>query len=229
MKTIGRIIRQHRMERGATQEELGNALSVSEKMVAKWEKGRALPDAETWARISEVLAIKPEALWNGTLRELKRTNRLLALLVALTAFFALVVSGFWIADYASQTETSLGYSDGVHHPIDVTMTQLLATPERYDGKLVRVKGVGNLEFEGNALYLSEQDWKHFTNAAVWINLGDEISYEEAQKYNGKYVLVEGIFDQEDKGHMGLFHGAISDVSRYELSWTYSWQEDSEAS
>lgn len=229
MKAIGRIIRQHRMEQGATQAELGNTLSVPEKTVAKWEKGRALPDAETWARLSAVLAIKPEELWSGTLRGLKRTNRLLVLLVTLTTFFALGVSGFLVADHVSQTETSLGYFDGVHRPIDVTMTQLLATPERYDGKLVRVQGVGNLEFEGDALYLSEQDWKYCTDAAVWISLGDDISYEEAQKYNGKYVLVEGVFDQADKGHMGLFHGAIRDVSRYELSWIYSWQEDSEVS
>ena len=100
---------------------------------------------------------------------------------------------------------------------DVTMIQLIANPEKYDGKLVRVIGVGNLEFEGNCLSLSKEDLKYGVGNSIWIELSAKaITYEEAKNYNGKYVIVEGIFDQDDCGHMDMFRGAIKSISRYEL-------------
>ena len=106
-----------------------------------------------------------------------------------------------------------------NHIEDVTMIQLIATPERYHGKLVRVVGVGNLEFEGNAIYLSKDDISYQVYNAVWLDFDNNttLSYAEAKKHNGKYVIVEGIFDKDHSGHMGLFHGAITNISRYELN------------
>ncbi|MBE6621024.1 MAG: hypothetical protein E7625_06665 [Ruminococcaceae bacterium] len=115
-------------------------------------------------------------------------------------------------------------SDGndKHNPanpdaISVSMLQLITTPEKYDGKLVRVIGVGNIEFEGNCISLSKEDWKYMAGNCIWLELSELATpYEEAVKYNGEYVIVEGIFDKDDRGHMGLFHGAIKQVSRYQL-------------
>ena len=106
-----------------------------------------------------------------------------------------------------------------NHIEDVTMIQLIATPERYHGKLVRVVGVGNLEFEGNAIYLSKDDISYQVYNAVWLDFDNNttLSYAEAKKHNGKYVIVEGIFDKDHSGHMGLFHGAITNITRYELN------------
>ncbi len=100
---------------------------------------------------------------------------------------------------------------------DVTMIQLIATPERYDGKFVKVIGVGNIEFEGNYIALNQEEYEHYTGNRIWIALGNKtISYEEAAQYNGKYVIVEGVFDKDDRGHMSLFCGSIKDVSRYQV-------------
>ena len=100
---------------------------------------------------------------------------------------------------------------------DVTMIQLIATPEKYDGQLVRVMGVGNLEFEGNCISLSKEDLKYGVGNSIWIELGEKaISYEEAQRYNGEYVIIEGIFDKDDCGHMDMFCGSIKNISRYDL-------------
>jgi len=39
----------------------------------------------------------------------------------------------------------------------------------------------------------------------------------AKDFNGKYVMVEGIFDMNNHGHMDLFSGSINNVSRI-ASW-----------
>lgn len=100
---------------------------------------------------------------------------------------------------------------------DVSMIQLIATPEKYDGEFVRVIGVGNLELEGNYISLSQEDWKFSVGNQIWIELGNiGISYEEATQYNGEYVILEGVFDKDDCGHFGMFHGSIKNISRYQL-------------
>lgn len=105
----------------------------------------------------------------------------------------------------------------------VTMIQLIANPEKYDGQLVRVIGVGNLEFENNCISLSKEDLKYRTGNSIWIELGEKaISYEEAKQYNGEYVIVEGIFDKDDCGHLNNFCGSIKNISRYELWDVYKY-------
>ena len=105
----------------------------------------------------------------------------------------------------------------------VTMIQLIATPERYDGQLVRVIGVGNLEFEGDCISLSKEDLKYSVGNSIWIELGEKaLSYEEAQRYNGEYVIIEGVFDKDDCGHMGMFCGSIKNISRYDLWDVYKY-------
>ena len=114
--------------------------------------------------------------------------------------------------------------DDKHNPanpdaIHVSMLQLISTPEKYDGKLVRVIGVGNIGFEDNCISLSKEDWKYMTGNEIWLEFSELATpYEDAVKYNGEYVIIEGVYNKENRGHMGLFHGAIEHVSRYQL-WT----------
>lgn len=128
---------------------------------------------------------------------------------------------------AKRVEAGYGDTPNAANPYakDVTMIQLIAAPEKYDGELVRVKGVGHLEFEGNCIALSKEDLKYSLGNSIWIELGERaISYEEAQTYNGEYVIVEGIFDKDDCGHMDLFCGSIQNVSRYELWDVYKFYD-----
>jgi hypothetical protein len=57
-----------------------------------------------------------------------------------------------LAGSAGSISASLGNS--------VSIVQLIATPEKYDGKVVQVMGFLRLEFEGNAIYLHEDDYTH---------------------------------------------------------------------
>ena len=101
---------------------------------------------------------------------------------------------------------------------EVSITQIIENPEEYHGKVVRVTGVGQLDMEGNILFLHKEDYDSSNvRNALWINLNEEIvDYDEAAKLNGKYVLVEGTFDMENSGGMGLYSGAVSGITRYKL-------------
>lgn len=108
-------------------------------------------------------------------------------------------------------------------PVDVSIVQLIATPERFDGKMIRVIGFLHLEFEGNALYLHETDFCHSISAnAVWVAVGWPPKDEQMARSNS-YVLLEGRFDAQSKGHFGMFSGSIRDVSRLN-----GWNVDAES-
>ena len=148
---------------------------------------------------------------------------ILSVLITLAVVFAVL---FGIKIYQNKLVES-GYSETPNsanqYAKDVTMIQLIATPEKYDGQLVRVIGVGNLEFEGNCISLSKEDLKYGVGNSIWIELDEKaISYEEAQQYNGEYVIIEGIFDKNDCGHMDMFCGSIKNISRYDLWDVYKY-------
>jgi hypothetical protein len=81
-----------------------------------------------------------------------------------------------------------------------------------------VEGVCAFEFEGNALYLSREDRKHgLTRNAIWASydtLGaGPYNLPFMFKFGGRHVLLEGHFSSRDKGHMGMFSGALTNVNR----------------
>ena len=90
---------------------------------------------------------------------------------------------------------------------------------KYDGKLVRVIGVAYLEFESNGIYLSKEHLENaVTKNALWIEINSQAvgkTEKELSKYNGQYVLVEGVFMKDNTGHMGLKSGSIMNITRFE--------------
>lgn len=60
MEKIGTIIRNHRIAKGLTQEELGNKVFVSKQAVSKWETEKTLPDIETVRKLCEILDINKD-------------------------------------------------------------------------------------------------------------------------------------------------------------------------
>ncbi len=234
MKSIGKLIQTRREEKALSREELGKMLSVSEQTVECWERNKAFPDNDTFQRLLALLELSPTVVLIESLRKTYSTRKkwiittasfLVTLATVLSVSFVLVPwlkyeqyqnlieEGYEFADNRGGKNVSNQYAE------DATMVELIATPERYHGKLVRVIGVGNLEFEGDCILLSKDEQKYRGDHRIWISFCDRaITYEEAQALNGKYVIVEGIFNMYDTGHMGMFQGAIEDVSRYELWW-----------
>ncbi|MFC1524344.1 hypothetical protein ACFL6N_06095 [Thermodesulfobacteriota bacterium] len=115
----------------------------------------------------------------------------------------------------------VGFGAVNHETINTSLINLIATPDKFHGKIVRVIGVSNIEFEGNGIYLSKEHLiNRVTKNALWLSLNFKIigkSEEELSKYNGQYVLVEGVFNKDDKGHMGLKSGSINNVTRF-MPW-----------
>ena len=194
-------------------------------------------------KLVDVLGINPTEIAGGTVQEIKKNRKLLTLLTIIgmiaVIFLCILIgmnhtkipieSGYQGSSNTTNTNyralIESGYREGVNmanfYAEDVSMVQLIAEPEKYDGKLIRVIGVGNLEFEGNYLSLSKQDYEHCTGNDIWIELGSRtIPYDEAVKYNGQYVIVEGIYDKDDKGHFSSFFGSIKQINRYQL-WEFT--------
>ena len=109
--------------------------------------------------------------------------------------------------------------DGSEHCIlwGPSLVELIARPELYDGRRVRVIGFVNFEFEGDAIFLSSEDWKHsvVTNS-LWVEAppGFQSDSGPARKQpNRRYVIIEGTFNARKRGHLGLGSGAIEHVTR----------------
>jgi hypothetical protein len=93
------------------------------------------------------------------------------------------------------------------------LIKLIANPDKWNGKRVRVMGYLHLEFEGNGIYVSKADFDNdVVKNGLWVTL-DENQKEQAKDANDGYVLIEARFDGNNYGHMGLWSGALWDVTR----------------
>jgi hypothetical protein len=97
------------------------------------------------------------------------------------------------------------------------MIELIARPELYDGKRIRVIGFVNFEFEGNGLYVSREDWQQSIHRnGVWIEPPKSFESDSgsaARRPNQQYVLVEATFRAGQGGHMSMWSGTLERVTR----------------
>jgi hypothetical protein len=101
-------------------------------------------------------------------------------------------------------------------PANVTLVQLITTPERFDGKLVRVIGFLRLEFEGNVLYLHREDYEHsILGNGIWVDVTPEMA-KQRKTLNMNYVLIEGVFSVTERGHLDAWSGSIKQIQRAEV-------------
>lgn len=62
---MGEIISSLRKEKGMTQKELADMLSITDKAVSKWERDLACPDIQTIPKLAQILEISVEELVNA--------------------------------------------------------------------------------------------------------------------------------------------------------------------
>ena len=108
---------------------------------------------------------------------------------------------------------AIGESVDACEPRDVSVIQLIATPELFDGQEVRVIGFLRLEFEGEAVYLHRED---FENSVAQNSVAIELSESQEhawRKLNNHYVIIEGRFSSVAKGHLGARAGSLQHITR----------------
>ena len=93
----------------------------------------------------------------------------------------------------------------------VSIVQLIARPEKYDRKVVRVMGFLRLEFEGDAIYLHEDDYRHAILKNGLTIVRNAKMEELADRLDLHYVILEGTFDVRS-GNMGLNSGTITNIT-----------------
>ena len=94
--------------------------------------------------------------------------------------------------------------------VTVSLIQLIANPEKYDGEHFGIIGFLRLEFEGNRLYLHEEDYK---NALRDNSVGLDVTRKQRQEFedrNMHYVLVAGTFKAGKRGSSQA-NGAMADI------------------
>ncbi len=111
--------------------------------------------------------------------------------------------------------TAKNYGDTNADAVNVSIIRLIAAPEEYDGKNVRVRGYINIEYEAMGIYMNKEDYEnHITKNAVWLEFDyDKLGtdFKQIQRLNKKYVDIEGIFNCGYNGHFDMYSGTIEDV------------------
>lgn len=113
---------------------------------------------------------------------------------------------------------ALSYEEG--NLLDVSIINLISNPKKFNGKHIRLEGILEWEFESHSVYLTRDDYNYgITKNAIWLDTNEEEFFEKSDdlnKMNGKYVIIEGVFNSGENGHFDMYSGAIENVTRMEL-------------
>lgn len=99
-------------------------------------------------------------------------------------------------------------------PLNVSMVALVANPEKYDGKFVRTIGFMCLEYEGDALYLREEDFRFRILKDAFALRLSQAQQKEFKNLSLKHVIIEGTVYANGPERWD-YAGAIGNVTRLE--------------
>lgn len=71
---IGEIIRDYRLKKELTQEELGKIFYVSRQLISKWENGRSYPDLNQLIKLSDYFDLSLDELMRGDKEMIKKKD-----------------------------------------------------------------------------------------------------------------------------------------------------------
>lgn len=90
----------------------------------------------------------------------------------------------------------------------VDLSEVVATPEAFDGGAITVTGYYYHDFEHSAIYPTQRD-PHATLYSEGIWIAGRLPFE---KFSNSRVKIEGTFSASSKGHLGQWHGSICATS-----------------
>jgi len=100
----------------------------------------------------------------------------------------------------------------------LSIINLIATPEKYHGKIVSIIGYAEIELENMSLCIMRKTSS--SRDCVWIELYEpevnielfEKREEQFRKFHKKIISLRGEFDMENTGHLGASSGAIKSIT-----------------
>ena len=96
-------------------------------------------------------------------------------------------------------------------PLVVSIVQLIATPDKFDGKLISVIGFLRLEHEGYLLYLGKEYYDNVVLAnALWVDATEDMG-KNREKLELKYVKIVGTFRAGHEKRNLFSPGGITDI------------------
>ncbi|HTN76728.1 MAG TPA: hypothetical protein VL096_15825, partial [Pirellulaceae bacterium] len=106
-----------------------------------------------------------------------------------------------------------------------SFSQLMTKPDRYHGKKIRLRGFLHVEFEGNAIYLSKEHADHLiAKEGFWVTFDKTaVPFEGIvgpKEFHRRWVLVEGTFNKDGRGHHSAWSGEIANIDRVSLLTNY---------
>jgi len=127
---------------------------------------------------------------------------------------ALSLLSVFVVVLVSINATSFGQTSAEEtpHAPPISIVTLLAEPASNSPQRVQVAGFLTLEFEGQALYLHEEDYQQqITRNAIRIALTPE-QETQYKELSGSYVLVEGSFKKIPNSE-DIFTGSLFQIRR----------------
>ena len=112
MEKIGTIIRNHRIAKGLTQEELGNKVFVSKQAVSKWETRKTLPDIEMLRKLCEILDINKDEILGCSIEETRNNRKWIKACIAVSVISILVALFFSLGGFSyidRHTQSGVAY------------------------------------------------------------------------------------------------------------------------
>jgi hypothetical protein len=94
----------------------------------------------------------------------------------------------------------------------VALENVLKNPQDYDGKTIEVSGYLLQAFENSALYPNEH-WQR--TKGIWVTPTVAMA-QQRDKANRCFVLLTGVFNSKNHGHLGQFKGTLT-VQSFQLS------------
>lgn len=87
--------------------------------------------------------------------------------------------------------------------------KVLRSPEQFHGEKIEITGVFHERFEDNAIYLNTSVNK---DQAIWVNFSDLFMLINTfYGLDGSKIRVTGIFNKDDKGHLGQYAGSLDEA------------------
>ncbi len=101
-------------------------------------------------------------------------------------------------------------------PAVVSLIQLIANPDKYDGKPVAVIGFLRLEHEADLLYLGKDDYENvILPNTLWVDATEEMG-KDRNELEMKYVRIEGIFKAGHEQRNMVSVGGLTGIKECKL-------------